>query len=39
MIYVALMKIDNIIIEPLFKNYKKTRYLFIDRRLGSYTCF
>jgi hypothetical protein len=30
---------NNITVEPLFKNYKKTIYLFIDRRLRSCTCF
>jgi hypothetical protein len=28
-----------ITVEPLFKNYQKTVHLFIDRRLGSCTCF
>jgi hypothetical protein len=27
-----------IIAEPSFKNYKKILYLFISRRLRSYTC-
>jgi hypothetical protein len=34
------MKINkNATVEPLFKIYKKTVHLFIDRRLGSCTCF
>jgi hypothetical protein len=28
---------ENITVEPLFKNYKKTIHLFIDRRLRSCT--
>jgi hypothetical protein len=32
-------KYKNITVEPLFKNYKKTVHLFIDRRLRSCTCF
>jgi hypothetical protein len=32
-------KYKNISVEPLFKNYKKTLHLFIDRRLRSCTCF
>jgi hypothetical protein len=32
-------KLQNITVEPLFKNYKKTIHLFIDRSLGSCTCF
>jgi hypothetical protein len=30
---------QNIPVEPLFKNYKKTINLYIDRRLRSCTCF
>jgi hypothetical protein len=30
---------QNITVQPLFKNYKKSIYLFIDRRLRSCTCF
>jgi hypothetical protein len=32
-------KKQNITVEPLFRSCKKTIYLFIDRRLRSYTCF
>jgi hypothetical protein len=30
---------QNITVQPLFKNYKRTIHLFINRRLRSYTCF
>jgi hypothetical protein len=30
---------ENMTVQPLFKNYKKTIHLFIDRRLRSCTCF
>jgi hypothetical protein len=40
MILVVLMKINkSVTVEPLFKIYKKTVHLFIDRRLRSCTCF
>jgi hypothetical protein len=32
-------KYRNIAVEPLYKNYRKTIHLFIDRRLRSCTCF
>jgi hypothetical protein len=32
-------KCNVISVEPLFKNYKKTILLLIDRRLRSCTCF
>jgi hypothetical protein len=32
-------KYKNITVDPLFKNYKKTIHLFIDRRLRSCACF
>jgi hypothetical protein len=40
-IKVVLLKINKrkINVEPLFKNYKKTMHLLIDRRLRSCTCF
>jgi hypothetical protein len=31
-------KQKNIAVEPLFKNYKKTIHLFINRKLRSCTC-
>jgi hypothetical protein len=36
---IMLMKKKYITVKPLFRNYKKTIHLFIDRRLGSFTCF